>query len=165
MSAFQTIIHPTDFDEPSKEAFRVARRLASDLGARLIVFHVVAPPAALDEGGRVLSPGSPAPADLWAEYRALQADTPKVHVEYSVLVGDRANATRLLEAEARELGEGTLLVMGSHARSGISWLLWGSKAEDAIRAFPCPVLVVKAPPSPAPCHGASKPAPEAAASA
>ena len=29
---FRTIVHPTDFDEPSKEAFRVARSLAQALG-------------------------------------------------------------------------------------------------------------------------------------
>ena len=29
---FQTLVHPTDFDEPSKEAFRVARSLAQALG-------------------------------------------------------------------------------------------------------------------------------------
>jgi Universal stress protein family len=37
-------------------------------------------------------------------------------------------------------------VMGSHARHGISRLLWGSKAEEVVRECPCPVLVVKAPP-------------------
>jgi nucleotide-binding universal stress UspA family protein len=157
MAVFQTIIHPTDFDEPSKEAFRVARKLASDLGARLVVFHVVAPPAALTEDGKVLAPGNPEPVDLWTEYRRLMVDAPKVHAQYAVMVGDRAEATRLLEEKVRELGEGTLLVMGSHARRGIEWLLWGSKAEDAVRECPCPVLVVKAPPK--------KPAPDLVAEA
>ena len=32
---FQTIVHPTDFDEPSKEAFRVARSLARALAPGL----------------------------------------------------------------------------------------------------------------------------------
>ncbi len=43
MPPFHTIIHPTDFDEPSKEAFRVARSLAQAFGARVVAFHVVAP--------------------------------------------------------------------------------------------------------------------------
>jgi hypothetical protein len=33
--------------------------------------------------------------------------------------------------------------MGSHGRSGVSRLLWGSKAEEAVRDLACPVLVVK----------------------
>ena len=143
---FQTIIHPTDFDEPSKEAFRVAGSLAQALGARLVVFHVVPHPAIVTQDGRViLDPHNAEPVDLWAEYRTLQADTPKVPVQYAVVVGDKAKAKHLLEEKIRELGEGVLLVMGSHGRRGISRLLWGSRAEEVVRECPCPVLVVKAP--------------------
>src|SRR6516165_10724972 len=121
MSLFQTIVHPTDFDEPSKEAFRVARSLAQALGARLVVFHVVPPPAVVTQDGRViLDPHNAEPVDLWAEYRTLQADAPKVPVDYSVVVGDKSASRRLLEEKIRELGEGALVVMGTHGRRGIS---------------------------------------------
>ena len=143
---FQTLVHPTDFDEPSKEAFWVARSLAHALGARLVVFHVVPPPAVVTQDGRViLDPHNAEPVDLWAEYRTLQADTPQVPVQYAVVVGDKEKAKHLLEEKIRELGEGVLLVMGSHGRRGISRLLWGSRAEEVVRECPCPVLVVKAP--------------------
>jgi nucleotide-binding universal stress UspA family protein len=146
MAMFQTLVHPTNFDEPSKEAFRVARSLAQTLGARVVVFHVVPPPAIVTDDGRViLDPHNAEPVDLWAEYRTLQADTPKVPVQYAVVVGDKAEAKHLLEEKVRELGEGVLLVMGSHGRRGISRLLWGSKAEEVVRDCPCPVLVVTAP--------------------
>jgi nucleotide-binding universal stress UspA family protein len=146
MAMFKTLVHPTDFDEPSKEAFRVARSLAQALGARLVVFHVVPPPAVVTQDGRViLDPHNAEPVDLWAEYRTLQADTPKVPIQYAVVVGDKAKAKHLLEEKIRELGEGVLLVMGSHGRRGISRLLWGSRAEEVVRECPCPVLVVKAP--------------------
>ena len=147
MSGFQTLIHPTDFDEPSKEAFRVARSLAQVLGARVVVFHVVPHPVIVTQDGRIiLDPHNAEPIDLWAEYRTLQVDTPKVPVQYAVVVGNKAIAKHLLEEKIRELGEGVLLVMGSHGRRGISRLLWGSKAEEVVRECPCPVLVVKAPP-------------------
>jgi nucleotide-binding universal stress UspA family protein len=160
MTMFQTLVHPTDFDEPSKEAFRVARSLAQALGARLVVFHVVPPPAVVTQDGRViLDPHNAEPVDLWAEYRTLQADTPKVTVQYAVVVGDKAKAKHLLEVKIRELGEGVLLVMGSHGRRGISRLLWGSRTEEVVRECPCPVLVVKAPPPklPAADPGATAP--------
>jgi len=160
---FQTLVHPTDFDGPSKEAFRVARSLAHALGARLVVFHVVPPPAVVTQDGRViLDPHDAEPVDLWAEYRTLQADTPKVPVQYAVLVGDKTEAKHLLEEKIRELGEGVLLVMGSHGRRGISRLLWESKAEEVVRECPCPVLVVKSPSRKEP---AGDPGVEAAASA
>ena len=152
---FQTLVHPTDFDEPSKEAFRVARSLAGALGARLVVFHVVPPPAIVTQDGRVsLDPHTAEPIDLWVEYRTLQADTPKVPVQYAVVVGDKAEAKHLLEEKIRELGEGVLLVMGSHGRGGLSRLLWGSKAEEVVRECPCPVLVVQAPSPTLPAVGA-----------
>jgi nucleotide-binding universal stress UspA family protein len=146
MAMFQTLVHPTDFDEPSKEAFRVARSLAEAHGARVVVLHVVPPPAIVVQDGRVvLDPKDPEPVDLWPEYRMLQADTPKVPVQYAVLVGDKTEAKHLLEEKIRELGEGVLLVMGSHGRRGISRFLWGNKAEEVVRECPCPVLVVKSP--------------------
>ena len=146
MSLFQTIIHPTDFDEPSKEAFRVARHLAQALGARLIVFHLVSPPAVVTQDGRVAhDPRIGEPVDLWSEYRRLQVDTPEVPVEYAVAVGDKAGANRTLQEKIRQLGEGVLVVMGSHARKGLKRLLWGSKAEEVVQEVTCPVLVVKSP--------------------
>ena len=142
---FQTLVHPTDFDEPSKEAFRVARSLALDLGARLVVFHVVPPPAVVAQDGTViLDPHNSEPIDLWADYRALQADMPKVPVQYAVVVGDKSEARHLLKEKTRGLGEGVLVVMGSHGRRGLRRLLWGSQAEEVVRDCPCPVLVVKA---------------------
>src|SRR5271165_4599101 len=110
MAMFQTFVHPTDFDEPSKEAFRVARSLAHALGARVVVFHVVPHPAIVTQDGRViLDPHNAEPVDLWAEYRTLQADTPKVPVQYAVVVGDRSESRRLLQEKVRELGEGALV--------------------------------------------------------
>jgi nucleotide-binding universal stress UspA family protein len=146
MTMFQTFFHPTDFDEPSKEAFRVARSLAHALGARLVVFHVVPPPAVVTQDGRViLEPHNAEPVDLWAEYRTLQADTPKVPVQSAVVVSDKSESRRLLEEKIRERGEGVLVVMGTHGRRGIRRLLWGSNAEEIVRDCPCTVLVVKAP--------------------
>lgn len=145
---FQTLVHPTDFDEPSKEAFRVARSLAQALGARVVVFHIVPRPAIVTQDGRViLNPHDAEPMDLWAEYRRLQADTPEVPVQYAMVVGDKSESRHLLDKKIRELGEGALVVMGSHGRRGLSRLLWGSKAEEVVQDCPCPVLVVKAPTS------------------
>jgi nucleotide-binding universal stress UspA family protein len=146
MRLFQTIIHPTDFDEPSKEAFRVARSLAQALEARVVVFHVLPAPAVVTQDGRVIpSSKDAAPVDLWAEYRKLQADVSTVPIQYAVVVGEPAEAKSLLEAKVRELGPDVVVVMGSHGRTGLSRLLWGSRAEEVVRDLECPVLVVKAP--------------------
>jgi universal stress protein A len=144
VSLFHRILHPTDFDGPSNEAFRVSRALAKLCGAKIIAFHVVAPPAAVTGDGRVVhDPKSPTPADLWADYRAAAADTPGVTVEYAVVVGDAGKAKHLLFDLVRPNAEGTLIVMGTHARTGLRRLIWHNQAEEVVREAPCPVLVVK----------------------
>jgi nucleotide-binding universal stress UspA family protein len=35
--------------------------------------------------------------------------------------------------------------MGTHGRTGLSRLIWGNVAEEAVRTVPCAVLVVKEP--------------------
>jgi nucleotide-binding universal stress UspA family protein len=146
MAVFQTIVHPTDFDEPSTEAFRVARSLARNLGARVVALHVVSPPAVVTQDGRVIrDPHAPELIDLWSEYRELAGDGPAAPVEYAVVVGDRSGSRHLLEQRIRQLGDGALVVMGSHGRRGLRRLLWGSTAEEVVRDCPCPVMVVKVP--------------------
>jgi nucleotide-binding universal stress UspA family protein len=147
MGVYHTILHPTDFDAPSVEAFRVARELARAVGAKVVAFHVAAPPAAVTQDGRViLNPKEPTPVDLWAAYRAAQAGSPGVTVEYTVVVGKEGDASRMLREMIGQKPDGVLLVMGTHGRAGVGRMVWGSRAEEVVRTAPCAVLVVKEPP-------------------
>ena len=146
MAVFHTILHPTDFDPPSVEAFRVARSLAKQLGAKIIVFHVAAPPAVVSADGRVIVDSKdPTPVDLWTDYRAAQSDTPGLTIQYSVVVGKENEALQLLVDLVSRNASGVLIVIGTHGRTGLSRLIWGNRAEEIVRAAPCSVLVVKEP--------------------
>lgn len=146
MTTFHTILHPTDFDSVSLEAFRVSRALAQSLGAKVIAFHVAPPPAVVTTDGRVIvDPKAPTPVDLWADYRAAQADTPGVTFQYSVVIGTKGEAMRMLVQLIGQNPGGVLVVMGTHARTGLSRLIWGNLAEEVVRTVPCAVLVVKEP--------------------
>jgi universal stress protein A len=146
MGIFHTILHPTDFDACSLEAFRVSRALAHQLGTKVVAFHVVSPPAVVMDDGRVImDPKVPTPVDIWAEYRGAQADSPVVPIEYSVVVGKHNEATRMLVELIGENANGVLLIIGTHGRTGLSRLIWGNRAEEVIRTAPCAVLVVKEP--------------------
>jgi len=148
MTLFHTILHPTDFDAVSMEAFRVARTLAQRLGAKVVAFHIAAPPAVVTEDGRVvLDPKSPTPVDLWAGYRAAEAESLGVDYQHSVVVGNHADAGRMLAMMIGPNPAGVLVVMGSHGRTGLSRMIWGSRAEEIVRTVPCAVLVVKEPPA------------------
>jgi nucleotide-binding universal stress UspA family protein len=144
MAIYHTILHPTDFDSTSLEAFRVARALAQELGATIIAFHIVEPPEIVTEDGRVrLDPKAPTPVDLWADYRAVNA--PGVTIKHSVVVGKHSDAARLLTELIGQDPSGVLIVMGTHGRTGLSRLIWGNRAEEVVRTAPCAVLVVKEP--------------------
>ena len=146
MSLFHTILQPTDFDIPSLEAFRVSRELARALGAKVIAFHVAAPPAVVTQDGRVIrNPMELTPVDLWADYRAAQSDSPGVAVEYSVAVGKEGEDARLLDDMVGGNPCGVLVVMGTLGRTGVGRMIWGNRAEEMVWTAPCAVLVVKEP--------------------
>jgi nucleotide-binding universal stress UspA family protein len=64
-------------------------------------------------------------------------------VEHQVIVADKPSASHILEILDR-LGC-DLIVMGTHGRSWLKHLLFGSLTEEVVRRARCPVMVVKAP--------------------
>ncbi len=136
----RVLLHPTDFSDGCEAALRVARSLARDLGARLIVLHIL-------------------PFDLYLEGRMATGLDPQGYHDSLDMIRQRLDGpdlkqpveTRLCrgyEAEeilrmAQEL-EADLIVMGTHGWSGLGRLLMGSTAESVLSRADCPVLVVKA---------------------
>ena len=160
----QTILHPTDFSEPSAAALQVACSLARDHNARLVLLHVasmtdvyggVMPYAPIDPGsylqdlerrlGQIQVPRAVPPV-------AQGAPESPVVVERQLREGDAA--AEILQT-AEDVGA-DLIVMGTHGRSGLGRVLLGSVAAAVLRGARCPVLTVK---SPAP---ATEPATESA---
>jgi nucleotide-binding universal stress UspA family protein len=142
------ILSPTDFSERSEATQQVARSLARDLGARLVVFHV-APMSIRMDGSFTpdIDPGFCRDA-LDGLRRRLDGPDLKYPVEARLGRGDAAH--EILEM-ARELGC-DLIVMGTHGRSGLCRALMGSVAEYVLTRADCPVIVVKTP------QGAATPA-------
>lgn len=114
----------TDFSPASEPALRVALEYARRLGARLHIVHVRWPGA------------DPGP-DERLEALGLSAGVP---VATAVLAG--APASQIVDYARRH--RATLVVIGTHGRTGISRALIGSVAERVVRTAPCPVLVVPA---------------------
>ncbi len=143
MDAIKRILVPTDFSAHADEAFRVACTLAQAVGAEVIVFHVAHPPAVVTEGGRLVAdPGNGKAVNLWDHFQNLQPTDPKVRVEHEVIVAGWPSANHILAILDR-LGC-DLIVMGTHGRSWVKHLLFGSVTEEVVRRARCPVMVVKA---------------------
>jgi universal stress protein A len=143
MSTIRKILVPTDFSPHAQEAFRVAHDLAKAIGASVVVFHVSRPPAVVSDGERLLSaPAHAVALDVWDELRKIQTKDPAVRVEHEVIVADRPNAAHILHILQEQGCD--LIVMGTHGRTGLRHLLFGSVTEDLVRTAHCPVMVVKA---------------------
>ncbi len=141
MLPIQTILHPTDFSPSSEAAFPLACSLARDYGARLVVLHV-APPPVVAYGETITALVDEDTVEAAREsLRRLRAPEPKVPIEHRVEVGDAAE--RILGV-ADEIGC-SLIVLGTHGRTGLGRLLMGSVAEAVSRRAPCPVLTAKTP--------------------
>jgi nucleotide-binding universal stress UspA family protein len=135
----QVLLHPTDFSVASEGALRVARWLARNLGAKLVLLHV-------------------APLDAYLSHLAVPED-PRVYREALDDLRRRVDGPDLrYPVEARvcrgnvaleivRIGgelECSLIVMGTHGRTGLVRLLMGSKAEAVLPRAGCPVLAVRA---------------------
>jgi len=141
------LLHPTDFSESSAEASKVARSLARDLGARLIIVHVAPFDVLLND--MVVPVDARLYRDALEEQRR-RADGPDLKYPAESRLS-RGDAGEEIIRTAREVGC-SLIVMGSHGRTGLGRLLVGSVAEYVMPRADCPVLIVKSPrhlPSPA----------------
>jgi universal stress protein A len=135
----RTILHPTDLSEGCEPALAVARALARDRGARLILLHVAPPIGAFGiEAGVPPDPRyNRAPLD--ALRGRVEGPDLKYPLEYRLAEGDAVSEI----LRAADVLKADLIVMGTHGRRGLRRALMGSVAEAVLRRADCPVMVVK----------------------
>ncbi len=138
------VLVAVDFSERSRAALAAGRALAEPFGAPVEVVHVVRD-AGLYPGfaPTVLSVTDSDPAQDAAvreRLRGFAEGVPGLVVAAAhVALGA---PSRVVPALAAERGAGAL-VLGTHAREGLSHALIGSVAEAALCRAPCPVLTLK----------------------
>ena len=141
------ILVPVDFTPQSQSAVESAAELASRLGAAVDVLHVWRPAQILS--GFAVTPDT---ADSMS-VQDLELQT-KSYLETLEAAGirtcgrlERGNpGPTIVEVAEREAYD--LVVMGTHARTGLSRVVLGSVAEYVVRHAPCPVLTTRAPREP-----------------
>jgi universal stress protein A len=138
------ILVPFDFSECADKAFRWALTLAETWRCQLVLCHVVSSPTIsplvfglnLTQAELAVRVQSDADAKV-REFIASVVPT-TVRIKARVAIGEPFNEIcRMAEEE-----NASLIVMGSHGRTGLSHVLLGSVAERVVRHAPCPVLVV-----------------------
>jgi nucleotide-binding universal stress UspA family protein len=142
----KTILVPVDFSKGSDRAIAQAEQLAVALGAQIEVFHAYQLPVfALPDSTVTVSPTYIADVTERAtreleRYREALG-TRGVKATAKLLEGNPADA---IVERAERLGA-TMIVLGTHGRSGFRRFLLGSTAERVVRMATVPVLTVHLP--------------------
>jgi nucleotide-binding universal stress UspA family protein len=144
---FSRILVPTDFSPPSDAALEYARILATKFGSTLRILHVIDDPSASSDF--VADGFAPSTEDIQAGLleqarRRLNGlmnlvDRSRYNAHADAVLGTPAGA---IINYASATGT-SLIVMGTHGRTGLAHLLMGSVAEQVVRTAPCPVLTVR----------------------
>ena len=148
MVEIRSVLHPTDFSESSKHAMLYAFSLAEQYRAKLRILHVIEEIS----GTLYFDMLQTAPlAQLMSEVEtqaqsALDGLVPpevkeKLNLEYLI----RRGVPFLETVRCAEETRSDLIVCGTHGRTGLKHVLFGSVAEKIVRKAPCPVLSVRHP--------------------
>jgi len=140
------ILVPVDFSDHGKEAFAVACKMASSLGAEVQTAHVlhdVPHPAFYTMGEARLN-------DLKLDLRQwANSSLEELHDQVGACQGVSAGSFVLEGHPGHEIVRfsrdhgSDLIVMATHGLTGIKHFLLGGTAEKVIAGAECPVLVVK----------------------
>ncbi|MDR7414976.1 MAG: universal stress protein [Armatimonadota bacterium] len=145
----RTVLVPVDFSPASDVALPWAELLARAFGGRIVLLHVVELTyeelSAFSEwaGGEPLleavlrAAEERAREELRTRAERLQGAEVLLHTAFGT-----ATARHRIPEVAREVGA-DLVVMGTHGRTGVERILFGSVAEHVVRASPVPVLTVR----------------------
>ncbi len=141
----KTILFPTDFSQGARAAMDHAVSLARDYKAKLILLYVIQDiniaewyiPSSLSVTDLVddMQKSAWKEMDKWGEDVAAKVR----EVEKMVVRG--VPFVEIIRTAKEKFVD--LLVIGTHGRTGIDHMLFGSTAEKVVRKAPCPVLTVR----------------------
>lgn len=146
MFPLKTVLCPTDFSEPSREALRTARELASQVGAARLLVHVVPVLPAL--------PNDPNFVFKVPEYeRLLHKDADEKLAQLvreetkgtiaRTMVGHGDVAQEIVRIA--EMEKADLIMTATHGTTGWRRFMFGSVAEKVVHLAKCPVLTIRNP--------------------
>jgi len=148
---WKTLLVPHDFSSSANHAAAIARDEAKLHGARLLLLHVIDLPHAIKPDTVIVPDQTGAPVNV-KDYAVSSAEA---HLQDIVarLGKDGITATPFIrignpvDEINRFVDEEkvSLIVMGTHGRTGLQHLLVGSVAERVVRTATCPVLTVRHP--------------------
>ena len=146
---FKKVLFCTDFSEDSHWAFTYAFDLAKTHKSRLLIIHVTHEPIHPEQLSIYLPP------EKLKELRAAQKKEIDLQLKtnyltkmkrfknYQVIFKVGEPFVEIIKLAKKSSVD--LIVIGTHGRTGLDHILFGSTAEKVVRKSPCPVLTVRLP--------------------
>lgn len=145
LARVKKILAPTDFSPGAESALQWAQSLSEALGADLVILHVLDLSLAGVAGLPTELAAMPAVGQLVDRFRVeTKAEIARVAARYpraKAIIREGSARTGILDA-AREVSA-NLIVMGTHGRTGLAHIFFGSVAEYVVRHSQIPVLTVR----------------------
>lgn len=147
MKPFTKILTAIDFSENSDCAFDYALTLATQFNAELTIIHVINEP--VDLRGFYVPHISFEQLEKEIEESAVKmmetfcSERLKHFTNYKTAIVTGIPYDEITAVAAKI--EASLIVIGTHGRTGLDRILFGSTAERVVRSASCPVLTVRPP--------------------
>lgn len=141
----KTILFPTDFSQGARAAMEYAVAMAKDCQAKLILLYVIQDISIAEW----YIPSSLSAADLvedmqksaTKEMEKWQAEAKQQLKDVESLVLRGVPFVEIIKTAKDKKAD--MIVIGTHGRTGIDHMLFGSTAEKVVRKSHCPVLTVR----------------------
>lgn len=145
MKKCDTILVAVDFSDSSVNAFQMALSMARKFEAKLVLLHVINEPVDLrgfyvphisfEKLEEEIEEGAKKMMESFCRQNIVDFDN------YESLIVPGLPYEQIIE-HAGEKGA-DLIVLGTHGRTGLDHVLFGSTAEKVVRKSPYPVLTVR----------------------
>jgi len=147
MKEFRTILLATDFSENSVFAFQYAYSLAQKFNSRLLIIHVINEPVDLrgfyvphisfEKLEEEIEEGAQKMMEKFCRTHIRDFDN------YETFIVPGIPYDEIIKKGVETSAD--LIVMGTHGRTGLDHVLFGSTAEKVVRKSPMPVLTIRSP--------------------
>jgi universal stress protein A len=147
MKRFEKILLATDFSDYSEVACEYALTLASTFNSSLQVVHVINEP--VDLRGFYVPHISFEQLEKEIETSAATMmetfcrDNLKDFSNFETSVVTGIPYEEIIRVATEK--ESSLIIIGTHGRTGLDHLIFGSTAERVVRSAPCPVMTIRLP--------------------
>lgn len=146
MSDYGTILFATDFSESSEFAFEHALTLAKKFEARLLIVHIINEPVDLRGFYVPHISFDKLEEEIEEGARKMMEKFCRTHLSgyenFETFILPGIPYDEVIKKALEERAD--LIVLGTHGRTGLDHVLFGSTAEKVVRKSPVPVMTIRA---------------------